>query len=260
MSMLGHGAAPGTGRADPDRGPMTAATRAVASRQEVVHADTVGSTVITAEIPAVPVHRSYGVLLPDGSVWYPDSKRRLAAPWPVRMMVWILSLVLLLMLAGLAVVEWHPSWLSALRHTVGSAPTVGVGGGGGATNTTAATTPGGTTAVSSWSCSSETTASSYNGAITCTVPVSAYTITFDTGAGPCSVVVKSLVTSQSLYEGTQPAGQSHSVVVSGNATLVAFAGGASVKVLSGSTTVGTISPVLYNVLYTFKAAGSGGTG
>jgi hypothetical protein len=80
--------------------------------------DTAAGTVITAEIPAVPVGPSYGVLLPDGSVWYPGSRKRLPAPLILRVVVWILAFAVFLAGAGDFVVRYHPSWVAALRHIV----------------------------------------------------------------------------------------------------------------------------------------------
>jgi hypothetical protein len=247
VSMLGHGTAPGGGRVEPDRGPMTAATRAIASRHEVVHADTMGSTVVTAEIPSVPLHpRSYGVLLPDGSVWYPGSKKRLPAPWPLRFVVWVLSLMLLLMLGGLAVVEWHPSWLASLRHTVGSAPTVGLGGAPG----TATTQPGQTTTptqLDQWSCTPGATSE------TCALGVSTYTLDFIT-TGRCDVQITSSSSQQNIYVGVQPGNETQTFRVTGGSTVLAYAGGASVKIYNGSTLIGQIPTVKYDYAYTFEPA------
>jgi hypothetical protein len=230
---------------------MTAATRAVASRQEVVHADTLGSTHVTAEIPAVPVHRSYGVLLPDGSVWYPDSKRRLPAPWPIRFVVWVLALMLLLMLAGLAVVEWHPSWLSGLRHTVG-APSVIPIGPGQPTTTLGGT---GTTVAANGKASCVTTSSG----VTCTLPVDSYQINFTT-TQPVSVGIKNLTTNVYVYGATQPAGQTHVTSVTGPSSLVTAATGGSFTITNGSTVLVPSTPAKYEVLYTFQpsSAASGG--
>jgi hypothetical protein len=80
--------------------------------------DTASGTVITAEIPAVPVGPSYGVLLPDGSVWYPGSRKRLPAPLILRVFVWILAFAVFLAGAGDFVVRYHPSWVAAVRHIV----------------------------------------------------------------------------------------------------------------------------------------------
>jgi hypothetical protein len=74
---------------------------------------------ITAEIPAVSaVGPSYGVLLPDGSVWYPGSRKRLPAPLLLRVLVWVLAFATLLAGAGDFIVHYHPSWLSAIRRTI----------------------------------------------------------------------------------------------------------------------------------------------
>ena len=233
---------------------MTGATRAVATRQEVVRADTLGSTVITAEIPAVPVHRSYGVLLPDGSVWYPGSKRKLPAPWPLRFFVWVVALTLMLMLIGLVVVEWQPSWLSTLRHTVGSAPTLTLTGGGqGQTQPTVQTSASSPPAGAEWKCVVATTApAGYAGGEACTIGISSYTIVFNT-AEPCSVQVSQVGGPQGgLYQGTQAAGQRHPVVVTGATTVVAYHGGASISILDNGQTVGTALPANYDWLYTFQ--------
>ena len=80
--------------------------------------DTASGTVITAEIPAVPVGPSYGVLLPDGTVWYPGSRKRLPAPLILRVMVWILAFAVFLVGAGDFVVRYHPTWVASLRHIV----------------------------------------------------------------------------------------------------------------------------------------------
>ena len=82
--------------------------------------DTRGGTAITAEIPAVPVAPAYGVLLPDGSIWYPGSKRKLPAPTPLRVTVWTLAFLVAIGGAGLIVEHYHPSWMDPLRHVVGT--------------------------------------------------------------------------------------------------------------------------------------------
>lgn len=89
--------------------------------------DTRSGTVITAEIPAVRAGPSYGVLLPDGSVWYPGSRKRLPAPLVLRVVVWVLAFIVLFAAAGDIVIHFRPSWVAPLRHVVtspaaGSAP------------------------------------------------------------------------------------------------------------------------------------------
>jgi len=80
--------------------------------------DTAAATVITAEIPAVRAGPSYGVLLPDGTVWYPGSKKRLPAPLILRVAVWVLAFAVFLAAAGDFIIRYHPSWVAALRHIV----------------------------------------------------------------------------------------------------------------------------------------------
>ncbi|MGH9170884.1 MAG: hypothetical protein ACRD0Z_08440 [Acidimicrobiales bacterium] len=94
--------------------------------------DTRSGTVITAEIPAVPVGPSYGVLLPDGTVWYPGSKKRRPAPPTLRLLVWIVALAVLLVGISDVIVKLQPSWSNTFRHVVAApsnAPGAGNGGG-----------------------------------------------------------------------------------------------------------------------------------
>lgn len=265
--MLGHEAVSGAGRVDPATGMLSA--QAPGTRQQVVRADTVASTVITAEIPAVPVRRSYGVLLPDGTVWYPGSNKRLPAPWALRMVVWVLILVAALMLAGLIVVLTHPSWLGSLRHTVtapsatsrtNGAPGAGRGGGSTTPSTTApASTTSGGGGGGSTSAASCTTAA--GGSETCTVPATNYTIVFTT-TNRCFMQISQASGGKLLYAPTQPAGLSKGYPVSGATTLKVFSSGASFAIRSGGKTLLKSQPATFNVVYTFQpgTSGAGGTG
>jgi hypothetical protein len=106
--------------------------------------DTPVGTVITAEIPAVHAGPSYGVLLPDGTVWYPGSPKRLPAPLILRVVVWILAFAVFLAAAGDIIIHERPSWVGPLRHivpaqslassgtTLGTQPSGSHGNGGGA--------------------------------------------------------------------------------------------------------------------------------
>lgn len=86
--------------------------------------DTRSGTVITAEIPAVKAGPAYGVLLPDGTVWYPGSRKRLPAPLVLRVVVWVLAFAVLFAAAGDVIIHYRPSWVAPLRHTLPSAATV----------------------------------------------------------------------------------------------------------------------------------------
>ena len=112
--------------------------------------DTTSGTVITAEIPAVRAGPSYGVLLPDGSVWYPGSRKRLPAPLILRVVVWVLAFAVFFAAAGDFIIRYHPSWVAPLRHIVNTQPAASSGntttptvatGKGKAHTTAAAVTP-----------------------------------------------------------------------------------------------------------------------
>jgi hypothetical protein len=101
--------------------------------------DTPAGTTITAEIPAVPKGPSYGVLMPDGSVWYPGSKKRLPAPLVLRVCVWFLAFAVLVAGAIDLVAKFHPSWLSTFRHVVPAASAAANLPSGGSTSVTTPT-------------------------------------------------------------------------------------------------------------------------
>ncbi len=84
-------------------------------------AETSTSTVVTAQIPTVPPAHHYGVLLPDGSVWYPGSNKRLPAPLALRVLVWALAFLVILAAAGDFIIRDHPAWVDPLRHMVPAA-------------------------------------------------------------------------------------------------------------------------------------------
>jgi hypothetical protein len=263
--MLGHEAVPGAGRVDPATGVLGA--HPPGTRQQVVRADTVASTVITAEIPAVPVRRSYGVLLPDGTVWYPGSNKRLPAPWALRMVVWVLILITFLMLAGLVVVLTHPSWLSSLRHTVtapSAASRTGTGptGGGGSSSTVSTVNtgaPGSTTsgAGGGGGGGGQTVAGCSVGSsgVTCKVPSNNYTIVFTT-TNKCFVQIAQLPSGTFVATPTQNPNQTVNYPVSGTTTLRAFRSGASFAIAVGGKTVIKSQPATFNVLFTFQPASS----
>ena len=85
------------------------------------------SAIITAEIPAVDVRPR-----PSPTHSAADPRRRSgptsrieSAPMGLRLSVWILVFLVLLALLGLAVVHFHPTWLSFLRNdssSLGSTP------------------------------------------------------------------------------------------------------------------------------------------
>lgn len=79
------------------------------------------STVVTAEIPAVPVGPKYGVLMPDGTIWYPGNRKKLPAPLLLRVLVWALAFLVILAAVGDFIVHTHPAWVNPLRRHVPAA-------------------------------------------------------------------------------------------------------------------------------------------
>lgn len=215
-------------------------------------AETRGGTQVTAEIPAVPTAKSYGVLLPDGSVWYPGSKRKLPAPLALRVVVWSLAFLVALGLVALVIEHAQPDWVNPLRRMAPSA-TAGVPGSGGSGSTT------GTTSQVPATMSVTSTSANGTSYSVPTDPKIPYVITIKT-AQRCYVVAVGEPFGQQLLNATIPADSSHSIYVTGSASLHVAAGGASLTVtVSGGRVVGTIPllkdfPYPYN--YTFSPATS----
>ena len=206
-------------------------------------ADARGGTAITAEIPAVPVAPAYGVLLPDGSIWYPGSKRKLPAPPFLRVTVWTLAFLVAVGGAGLIVEHYHPSWMDPVRHIVGTPGQPGAPGGTG------------TTRPASGSNVMEQTSHTAN-SVTYSVPGIPYVLEIKT-TRRCYVVVKSLTDQLDLFASTISADVTQSVFVpSGSTALEAYAGGASLSVSFHSKQVGTIDALLYAVSYNFNPSSS----
>ena len=167
-------------------------------------ADTRGGTAVTAEIPAVPVAPAYGVLLPDGSIWYPGSKRKLPAPTFLRVIVWTLAFLVAILGAGLIVEHYHPSWLDPVRHVVGHAgPGLGCRSAGTLTTDAAASS----TPVFE---QDESRRRRRPNSVTYSVPGSPFMLSIRTTAR-CYVVVRSLATGADLFASTINAGATQSV-------------------------------------------------
>jgi hypothetical protein len=209
--------------------------------------DTRGGTAVTAEIPAVPVAPAYGVLLPDGSIWYPGSKRKLPAPTYLRVTVWVLAFLVVLASAALIVEHYHPVWMNPLRHVITTPGQNSIPPSGG---TTATTHPG-----SNHSSSGKFVKTFESGSsVSYSVPATSYALTITAEAGrPCYVVVKSLKTTLDLFASTIGGGATERVVVpNGSATVEAFAGGASLEVSALGKHLGTIPALEYAFTYTLN--------
>jgi hypothetical protein len=188
------------------------------------------------------------VLLPDGSVWYPGSKRKLPAPTFLRVTVWALAFLVAIGGAGLIIEHCHPSWMDPIRHVVGP-PGVLAANGGGPVPTTSSV-PGGHS-----SNKMQETGHGFN-SVTYSVPGAPYVLTIKT-TQRCYIRVDSLQSGASLLNDTLGAGVTQAIVVPGGpATIQAYAAGASVSVSVQGTPVGNIAKLYYAVTYKFNPPSS----
>ena len=204
-------------------------------------------TSVTAEIPAVPAGPDYGVLLPDGSIWYPGSKKRLPAPLLLRIVVWALAFLVLIAAAGDFLIHYHPSWVDPLRHVVpASSARSGSSSHGGSSHAAGGSSGGGgSSSGPSLSAASPqpsglptyTTAYQITG-------VSNYAAVVKT-TGPTWVIAYNLVNGSDqgspLFSGTMQAGQTQTIKATGPMDLEVAAAGASVSVTSGNRQIGTLA-------------------
>jgi hypothetical protein len=179
-------------------------------------------------------------LLPDGSIWYPGSKRKLPAPTLLRVTVWTLAFLVAIAGAGLIVEHYHPSWTDPLRHVVGTPGQPASPG-----SSTVTTRP---AAGSNEMKQTSHTANS----VTYSVPGSPYVLAIKT-TQRCYVVVKSLASRTNLFSATISADVTQPVVVpGGSTTLEAYAGGSSLSVSFQGKPVGTVAVLRYAITYNFN--------
>ncbi|MGO9581456.1 MAG: hypothetical protein ACLP36_01465 [Acidimicrobiales bacterium] len=209
--------------------------------------ETRSATAITAEIPAVPVAPAYGVLLPDGSIWYPGSKSKLPAPPFLRVIVWTLAFLVAIGGATLVVEHYQPSWLNPIRRVVG--PPGLLPGTGTGTSTGTHPAPGQSSGMM------QETAHGLN-SVTYSVPGAPYVLTIKT-TQRCYIRVGSLASGAWLLDNTLGADVSQPVTVpGGSATVEAFAGGSSLSVSVQGAQVGTVAKLGYAVVYRFNPPSS----
>lgn len=221
-----------------------AAPRPSALRRYDVSPETSTGTTVTAQIPAVPVGPHYGVLLPDGTIWYPGSKKRLPAPLLLRIVVWALAFLVLLAAAGDFVIHSHPTWVDPLRRTVPAA-------GGTSSFSTSNTT-------SSSKSASPTHSAATGLAVASPQPagIPAYTTVYTIkGTSSYQVTVKAtevswvqaytltngIDTGSPLFSGDVQPGQTETISAKGPVDLEIAAAGATVAVQSGGKQIGTVA-------------------
>ncbi|MGH9298241.1 MAG: hypothetical protein ACRDZP_09765, partial [Acidimicrobiales bacterium] len=194
----------------------------------------------------VPAGPSYGVLLHDGSIWYPGSRKKLPAPLLLRIFVWALAFLVILAAAADFIVHTHPSWVDPMRRSVAVSQWVSNTRGGGA-------------AVSHTATSSPPASSSSIPAVHETYPqpagIPAATTAYSLPAlTSYEIVVKSsgvawvtaypLTSGQdqspALFQGVLQAGQTETINAKGPADLFIAASGTTVSIVSNGKQVGTL--------------------
>lgn len=207
---------------------------------------------VTAEMPVVAPPRRRAAPRPErGSAeWY--ATRRQPAPYSVRLVVWLLSLVLVLVLAGSAVARYHPSWLNFLR----SSTALAIGTNGAPAAASSSTTTPSSRPVSRGGfhlISQSATSSTYS------VPSGTYSLVVTTAA-PCWTAV-------SEPAGSRPPKYAEDVLasvspkafpVSGSSSIEISAAATSIAVESGGTTVGTITSPKLGPPYSYSFIPNGG--
>lgn len=214
-----------------------------ATRRRSALGETGTSTVVTAEIPAVPAGPQYGVLLPDGSIWYPGSRRRLPAPLVLRVVVWALAFLVLIAAAGDFIIRSHPGWVDPLRRIVSPAA---------ASSPPVHHTTGGTTAGTTGAASAVALKETTPAPAGLPPKTTSYTVT---GVSSFQVVVKTTqVTYVQAYQlvngrdsgspvflGDIQPGSTQAISASGPLDVQVAAGGATVSVQSGGRQIGTVA-------------------
>ncbi len=202
------------------------------------------STTVTAEIPAVPAGPNYGVLLPDGTIWYPGSQKRLPAPLILRIVVWALAFLVLLAAAGDFVIHTHPNWAQPLRRMVPAS------GGTGSATTLPPKTGGSSPKAAAVSVTkmnpqpvglpSETTAYTVTGTTSYQLVVKATQLTW---VEACKVYYGFIQTRSPIFGGDLQPGQTETISASTSTPvdLQVAAAGATVRVLSGGKQIGTVA-------------------
>ena len=220
---------------------MIAPQSSASGHQYTQASEATNSTVVTAEIPAVPAGPSYGVLLPDGSIWYPGSRKRLPAPLALRIVVWALAFLVLLAGAGVFIIHSHPGWVDPLRHHIPTAtsPTIPAGNRQPTHSSTPAQPAVALTQESPQPAGlpAATTAYSVSGTSTYIVVVKASQLTYM----HANNLVNGQDTQPPIFAGYVQAGQSQTINATGPVDIQVDAGGTTVVVVVNGKTVGTVA-------------------
>lgn len=230
---------------DPSSGlSRTMAATSTRALGHVPPADGSPSPNVTAEIPAIPASPNYGVLLPDGSIWYPGSRKRLPAPLPLRIAVWALAFLVLVAGAGEYIVHAHPSWVDPLRRVVpaGSKLPLTPSGSTSGSATTAPTTPAQSVSVAN----PQPAGLPYATTAYDVVGTSSYTVIVRAGSTDCYAIAYALVNGQlsgePLFDANIAPDESANIPATGPIDLEVYETGESIVVASGFKQIGTVTP------------------
>ena len=205
--------------------------------------------ITTAEIPRVSVAPSTHFPR-TADAWHPDVERRLPAPWGLELAVWLLFVLFVVGLIGLAIEHFHPSWVAFLRNTV---TTTHQRSARGTTSSTAPSASGVPTSQSSAALGKLVLVSATKNSVTYSVPTSkGFSLVVST-ANPCWTQVKSPPTSAHyLFAATITPKQSPEVIeLNGPASVVLGAHASALTIKVGSTKIGSITTPRPLLTYTF---------
>ena len=210
------------------------------------------SVITTAEIQRISVPPIPQFARGDG--WHPDIERRLPAPWGVELAVWILFVLFVLGLIGLAAEHFHPGWVASLRNTTSVGTQHGTTG---ATSTTTPSSGSSTTTLPSRALGKLVLLTTSTKGATYSVPTSSsFTIVVAT-TNPCYTLVKSPPTAAHfVFAATITPKQSpEAISVSGPASVILSAQASAITIKVGTKQVGSIAPPRAFITYTFKPSG-----
>jgi len=202
---------------------------------------------VTAEIPVVQTTERGGRARPVRGTdeWYATRAR--PAPYVVRLAVWLLSFVLVLLLAGRAVEHYHPAWLDFLRNTTPAGATTSLAPSArrhspGAPLRRVTATPAGFRLVSS-----SATGTTY------AVPSQAYSVVVTTSARCWTQIAAPAGSTAYRYAQTvAPSESPKAFALTGSSTVVVDHTVTSIRVEIGGTSVGTITSPKVGYPYSFR--------
>ncbi|MGA8296780.1 MAG: hypothetical protein WB770_07035 [Acidimicrobiales bacterium] len=202
----------------------------------------------TAEIEKVAPSRPRRISSPYERQ-FEEPEHRAPAPMGLQILVWLLFVVFVVGIVGLAVEHFHPSWISFMRNTIGTHSPSSHNHSVGSNSSS--------TSLAQTNSTGLTKQSSNAKGATYVVPTTAsYTIVV-TVANRCFVGVTSPPSSKHyVFASTIDASQSpEAIQVAGSSSLLLGAQATSIAVKVSGKQVGEISPPQLGYTYTFNPSG-----